>query len=162
MRHLYLFTFRPVYLLFSVLTPLSLCFSTVYAQKTDQKIDSIFFHLYTDSLKKGTFNYINVDGLLENGRYLPLDTATIAFSTSYGVFEGNNLWIPEAPKADSAVIIAYLKGRPATKMTVTLYIKILEETETLKTLDQFYRESVGLPPKKIKKPSRKERKRKQD
>ena len=27
-----------------------------------QKVDSIYFHLYTDSLKKGTYNYINVDG----------------------------------------------------------------------------------------------------
>jgi hypothetical protein len=32
-----------------------------------QKVDSIFFHPYTDSLKKGTYNYINVDGKLSDG-----------------------------------------------------------------------------------------------
>ncbi len=44
-----------------------------------QNIDSIYFHLYTDSLKKEVHNYINVDGLLQNGRYLPLDTSLSAF-----------------------------------------------------------------------------------
>ena len=33
-----------------------------------QKVDSIYFHLYTDSLKKGVYNYINVDARLQNGR----------------------------------------------------------------------------------------------
>ena len=37
-----------------------------------QKIDSISFHLYTDSLKKGQHNYINVDGKLSNGQWQPL------------------------------------------------------------------------------------------
>ena len=36
-----------------------------------QKVDSIFFHLYTDSLKKGQYNYINIDGKLSDGRWMP-------------------------------------------------------------------------------------------
>ena len=35
-----------------------------------QKIDSIYFHLYTDSLKKGTHNYINIDGKTSDGKWM--------------------------------------------------------------------------------------------
>ena len=55
-----------------------------------QKVDSIFFHLYTDSLKKGTYNYINVDGKLDNGRWLPLTAKEIDFTATAGNFEGNS------------------------------------------------------------------------
>ena len=44
-----------------------------------QKVDSIFFHLYTDSLKKGTHNYINVDGKLSNSRWHPFTEKEIKF-----------------------------------------------------------------------------------
>ncbi|MEO6705385.1 MAG: hypothetical protein ABIN04_06000 [Ginsengibacter sp.] len=54
-----------------------------------QNIDSIYVHLYTDSLKKGTFNYINIDGKLSDGSYIPLDTSNIFFSSSDGKFYGN-------------------------------------------------------------------------
>ena len=37
-----------------------------------QQVDSIFLNLYTDSLKKGQHNYINVDGKLSNGKWMPL------------------------------------------------------------------------------------------
>ena len=37
-----------------------------------QKVDSIYFNLYTDSLKKQVHNYINVDGKFSNGSWLPL------------------------------------------------------------------------------------------
>ena len=47
-----------------------------------QKIDSISFHLYTDSLKKGQHNYINVDGKLSNGHWQPLTSKEIQFSSS--------------------------------------------------------------------------------
>ncbi len=54
-----------------------------------QKVDSIYFHLYTDSLKKGQHNYINVDGKLSNGRWQPLTSKDIQFSCSSASFEGN-------------------------------------------------------------------------
>ena len=47
-----------------------------------QKVDSIYFHLYTDSLKKGTYNYINVDGKLSDGTWKPLTAKDILFSSS--------------------------------------------------------------------------------
>ncbi len=38
-------------------------FNNSYAQK----IEYVNFNLYTDSLKKGLHNYINVDGYIGNG-----------------------------------------------------------------------------------------------
>ena len=77
-----------------------------------QKIDSIYVHLYTDSLKKGTYNYINIDGKLSNGRFIPLDTADIIFSASKGKFYGNSLWIDPDFKNENVSIKAVLKSNP--------------------------------------------------
>ena len=70
-----------------------LIFTALTISAKAQKIDSIYVNLYTDSLKKGTYNYINVDGLLSNGRYLPLDSSQISFTASAGKFSGNSLWV---------------------------------------------------------------------
>ena len=80
---------------------------------TAQKIDSIYINLYTDSLKKGTFNYINVDGLLSNGRYLPLDTAQLTFTANTGKFTGNSLWVDPDFKGKKILIKVVLKSNPA-------------------------------------------------
>ncbi len=94
-----------------------------------QKIDSIYINLYTDSLKKGTYNYINVDGLFSNGRYLPLDTSAIKFSSSAGKFFGTSLWIENDFKEDSVHIEAVLKANPLLHKKFTIYIKKKEEDE---------------------------------
>ena len=52
-----------------------------------QKVDSIYFHLYTDSLKKGFYNYINVDGKLSDGSWTPLDSTEILFTSDAGFFK---------------------------------------------------------------------------
>jgi hypothetical protein len=66
--------------------------STVLCTKA-QKVDSIYFHLYTDSLKKGTYNYINVDGKLSNDHWMPLTDKEISFTSTAGNFKGNSLFI---------------------------------------------------------------------
>ena len=71
--------------------PFILVLSCYFAKA--QKIENIFVNLYTDSLKKGTFNYINIDGLLANGRYTPLDSTQLIFTASAGRFSGNSLWV---------------------------------------------------------------------
>ncbi len=71
-----------------------LVFAAVTSPLFAQKVDSICFHLYTDSLKKGQYNYINVDGKLSNGRWLPLTSKEINFSCVSANFEGNDLIIP--------------------------------------------------------------------
>lgn len=102
-----------------------------------QKVDSICFHLYTDSLKKSVHNYINVDGKLSNGRYIPLGSKEVKFSSSYGVWDGSSLIIDPSYKKDSVVVTAYLIEKPELKQTVTIYIKKKNEDEVLPTIDEI-------------------------
>ncbi len=102
-----------------------------------QKIDSIYFHLYTDSLKKGVYNYINVDGLLSNGRYLPLDTTQLVFSSSDGKWIGNNLMFEPSFSKAFVTVTAQLKANPALQKTITIYIKKRPDDERLKTEEEI-------------------------
>jgi hypothetical protein len=92
-----------------------------------QQVDSIFFHLYTDSLKKGTYNYINVDGKLNNGRWLPLTSREIQFTASAGRFEGNSLFIEKRFQQERVTIKAVLKADTTIFKEVNVYIKKKEE-----------------------------------
>ena len=100
-----------------------------------QKIDSIYFHLYTDSLKKGTHNYINVDGKLTDGKWKPLSAKEISFSTSYGTFEGNELILPAEPTVEKLTIKAVLNSDPKLWKEVTIWIKKKPDDEMLPTTD---------------------------
>ncbi len=104
-----------------------------------QQIDSVYVNLYTDSLKKGTYNYINVDGLLNNGRYMPLDTNHVIFKSSHGKFFGNSLWIDRdinVAKVDIQLILR--KGNKLIK-NLEMYIKTRED-DPLKTEEQVLNE----------------------
>jgi hypothetical protein len=101
-----------------------------------QTVDSIYFHLYTDSLKKGVHNYINVDGKLSNGQWRPMTAKDITFTSSYGVFDGNSLIIDSAFKGEKVKVKAVLKSNPALWREVTIYIKKVDIPERLKTLDE--------------------------
>lgn len=105
-----------------------------------QKVESIYVNLYTDSLKKGTYNYINVDGLLSNGRYAPLDSSTIIFSSSEGKFFGNSLWIEKDFKKEKIDIKVALRNNPSVFKSFTMYIKTKEDNERLKTADEIMNE----------------------
>lgn len=105
-----------------------------------QKVDSIYFHLYTDSLKRGTYNYINVDGKLADGRWLPLTAKEIVFSASAGTFDGNSLFIDSSYKKPFVVIKASLKENPSLYREVTIYIKTTIVDERLKTTDELLEE----------------------
>lgn len=98
-----------------------------------QKVDSIYFHLYTDSLKKGTHNYINVDGKLSNGKWFPLSSKEILFSSSAGKFEGNDLVLPAYVKEEKVTVTAVLKSNPAIRKEVTIYIKTTEDPDLPKS-----------------------------
>lgn len=114
-----------------------------------QSVDSIYFHLYTDSLKKGVHNYINVDGKLSNGQWRPLTSKDVTFSSSYGVFDGNSLIIDSAFKGEKVVVKAVLKSNPALWKEVTIHIKKVDIPERLKTVDEILK----------RQPSRQERRR---
>ena len=102
-----------------------------------QKIDSIFFHLYTDSLKKGTHNYINVDGKTSDGKWKPLTAKDITFTTSYGTFEGTELVLPDNPTVEKLTIKAILKSDPKLWKEITIWIKKKTDDELLPTSDEI-------------------------
>ena len=110
-----------------------------------QKIDSIYTDLYTDSLKKGTYNYINIDGKLPSGKYIPLDTSQITFTSSDGKFYGNSLWIEPAFDKESITITAALKSNPSLSKQFTMHIKKKPDDERLKTLDEIMHEGNTNP-----------------
>lgn len=116
-------------------------FVFISAFATAQKVENIFVNLYTDSLKKGTFNYINVDGQLSNGKYLPLDSTQIIFWTSEGKFHGNSLWIDKDFKNDKVNIKVVLKANPQLGKEFTMYIKKKPDAEILKTPDELLNET---------------------
>ncbi|MEJ8819584.1 hypothetical protein [Lacibacter sp. H407] len=104
---------------------LSCVFSIGFLQA--QKIDSLFFNLYTDSLKKGSWNYINVDAKMSDGRYLPLTTDQLQFKVSNGKLQGNSVWIDWTFPDDSVVVEVVLKKDFSVKRTITIWIKKKDE-----------------------------------
>lgn len=130
-------------------TIIFLLFIFISAGAKSQKIDSIYVNLYTDSLKKGTYNYINVDGLLSNGSYLPLDSNHLIFSSSYGKFYGNDLWIDSVDYFEPIKIYITLRKDSTVQKHAVMYIKKLEEAK-LKTADELLSEMRQEPVKKRK------------
>jgi hypothetical protein len=122
-------------------------FLFIYNGAKAQSIESIHLNLYTDSLKKGTYNYINVDGLLSNGRYLPLDSTQIIFNSSDGYFSGNSLWIEPGFTGKKITVTVTLRSKPATTKTIDIWIKQLPDGP-LKTSDQLMKEMRQQPNKK--------------
>ena len=102
-----------------------------------QQVDSIFFHLYTDSLKKGVHNYINVDGKLSNGHWLPLTNKEIDFTASAGKFEGNSLVLDSTFKGEKVTVKAVLKKNTAIWKEIDIYVKKVEVNERLRTVDEI-------------------------
>lgn len=88
-----------------------------------QRIESIHFHLYTDSLKKGTHNYINVDGKISDGSWKPLTAKELDFKTDYGTFEGNDLVLPDNPAVTKVTVTASLKSDKEKTKQITIWIK---------------------------------------
>ncbi len=98
-----------------------------------QKIDSIYFHLYTDSLKKGVYNYINVDAKMSDGSWFPLSSKEIQFSSSHGRWDGNNLILDSSFSDDYVTVTAVLRTQPALVRSRHIYIKKKNDEERLKT-----------------------------
>lgn len=112
-------------------------FVTSFSTLRAQKIDSIYVNLYTDSLKKGTYNYINIDGLLSNGSYLPLDSSHLIFTASGGMFSGNSLWIDPDFKGDKVTVKVILKNNTLLSKQFDIYIKKKPDNEKLRTADEI-------------------------
>ena len=126
-----------------------------YNVSSAQKIESIYFNLYTDSLKKGGIhNYINIDGKSADGKWQPLSSKEIQFSSSCGKFEGNDLILPDSPTQEKVTIRATLKSNPDIWKEVSIWIKKKNDNEPLKTSEQILDE--------MKKDSKKNKKKDKD
>jgi hypothetical protein len=116
-----------------------------------QKIDSLFFNLYTDSLKKGTNNYINLDAKLVNGNWIPLTSDHLIFSSSYGYFDKNDLVLPDSPTCDFVKVKAVLRSDTTIQLEKTIWIKKLPDDEYLPTNEEILREMMRESGRKKKK-----------
>lgn len=115
-------------------------FFTVLKATHAQKVDSIYFHLYTDSLKKGFYNYINVDGKTSDDQWIPMTDKEVKFTANTGRFEGNSLFIDSSYTGETVKIKAELKSNPAISKEVTIYIRKRGFTEPLKTNEEIFEE----------------------
>lgn len=104
-----------------------------FAAAKAQMVDSIYVNLYTDSLKKGTYNYINIDGLLSNGKYIPLDSNHLVFRSSYGKFYGNSLLIDRDCRLEKITIDVTMKKNPSLHKEFVMFLKKNNDNEKLPT-----------------------------
>jgi len=112
-------------------------FMIIASAVSAQKVDSIYFHLYTDSLKKGFYNYINVDGKLSDGTWAPLDSTQVLFISDAGFFKGNDLFIDSSYKAETVRVKAVLKSNPSVHKEIVIHIRKRGFTEPLKTNEEI-------------------------
>lgn len=126
-------------------------FVTAFQLASAQKIEDITFNLYTDSLKKGFYNYISVDGKSSDGRWMPLDSTQVIFICTGGYFKGNDLFIDSSYREETVKVKAILKSNPSLTREVTIHIRKRGFDEPLKTNDEILNEMQG----KKKKPKNK-------
>lgn len=111
-------------------------FILLFQESQAQSIDSIYFNLYTDSLKKGTFNYINVEGKFSDGKYLPLTADEVVLSSNFGTFDRNSLYIDSNFQEKMVRVRAAVKKNPKVWKEITIYIKQVIVEERLKTMEE--------------------------
>jgi hypothetical protein len=97
--------------------------TAIYLPAKSQVVDSIFFNLYTDSLKKGSWNYISVDAKLSNGKYIPLSNQQLIITTTAGKLEGNSVWLNWDFNAEHITVQVQLKENPSIKQQKTIWVK---------------------------------------
>ena len=107
-----------------------------------QKIDSIFVNLYTDSLKVGTYNYINIVGLTDQGNYIPVDTSHLKFKSSAGEFFGNNLFLDKNSKIEKVKFTVCLKEKPSMSCNFEIFIKKHEDNSPLPLENDIIKQKV--------------------
>jgi hypothetical protein len=127
-----------------------LSFVIIFQCLKAQKVESIYFNLYTDSLKKGFYNYISVDGKFTDGSWQPLDSTQIRFIANTGFFQGNDLFIDSSYTGDKITVKAILKSNPKVWKETTIYIRKRGFDEPLKTNDEILNEMRSNQRKKKK------------
>ena len=110
---------------------------TIYSSASAQKIDTIHFNLYTDSLKRGFYNYINVDGKLDDDSWIPLDSTNLTFISDEGFFKGNDLFIDSSFTGEFVRVRVILKSNPSITKSLKIYIRKRGFDEPLKTDEEI-------------------------
>ena len=119
--------------------------SIFIASAEAQKVESIYFNLYTDSLKKGFYNYISVDGKLSDGSWSPLDSTHLFFTANTGRFKGNDLFIDSSYNGDKVMVKAILRSNPSIHKDIVIYIRKRGFMEPLKSSEEVLEEMKKNP-----------------
>lgn len=120
-----------------------------------QALDTIFFNLYTDSLKLGTYNYINVEGRYSDGRYRPLGQKDLKFSASSGEFKGNSLYLDSAFTGKKVSVEVVPVKQPGLRQRIEIYIKQSPDNERLPTMEEILNNNQGkTAPRRSKTPKK--------
>lgn len=114
-----------------------------FGASSAQKIDSLYFNLYTDSLKKGFYNYISVDGKFADGSWQPLDSTQVIFTSNGGFFKGNDLFIDSSYSGETVTIKAILINNRNIWKETTIYIRKRGFDEPLKSNEEILNELHG-------------------
>ena len=124
----------------------------LFGKMDAQKVDSIYFHLYTDSLKKGQHNYINIDGKTSDGKWIPLSTKEITLTSNNDTalkFQNNDLFIDSAYSGETVTVKAVLKSNPSVWKETIIHIRKRGFDEPLKSNQEILDEYTK--PQKTKK-----------
>lgn len=108
-----------------------------------QALDTIFFNLYTDSLKIGTYNYINVEGRYSDGRYRPLGPKDLKFSSTSGKFKGNSLYLDSSFTGKKVSVEVISIEQPRLRQQMDIYIKQGPDNERLPTVEEILNSNQG-------------------
>lgn len=87
------------------------------------RLKTVYFNLYTDSLKPVLNYYVNVEGQTISGNYLPLDTTDVTLRADWGEMRGNEWVIPRVLLYDSVTFTATSRANPALRDQITIWIQ---------------------------------------
>ncbi len=74
---------------------------------------------------------------MSNGKWWPLTSKDLNFTTTVGKFEGNDLIIPWEFTGESLQITTTLKSNSTISKSITIWIKKLPDPEVLPTAEEI-------------------------
>lgn len=102
-------------------------------------VESLRFHLFTDSLKRDNPFDLNVVGRFSSGKLLPLDTSMVSFTgTGGGRISAGRLTVAGSDTLTRFIhVTARLRSSPEISDSVTIPVKIIPDTAQLPSEEQL-------------------------